>query len=278
MACFGGAGYYEDSEDSDPDAWFEREQEEKFDKVDEVQQHLPHGWAIREVVGSHRKPCSDCGHSSWFAGEFYVYDAAQPWGTDKYCLDCAEMKFVHGRDSEDSDDDEEDELLAEGDRAREIEPGMEALGYKLYDDFQLIRAVGLDPIVSAATSTFASLQARQAARMAAICCKGCSDSLASYYFCNKRDPKKDQYCSKCSDDGVTNIPDLTKLAAPALAPAPVAPRRPDPPTGGVAAARRPTPLTGDTSAPAPRVTRSQAASSSADASRSAIKKTRHTKK
>ena len=122
---------YYDSEDSDPDAWFEREQEEKFEKVDEVQRHLPSGWAIREVSGNHRKPCSDCGHSSWFPGEFYIYDAAQPWGTDKYCLDCAEMKFLYGGDSE-----EEDEELAEGDRAREIEPDMEELGLSRPDAFK----------------------------------------------------------------------------------------------------------------------------------------------
>ena len=69
------------------------EREETMGQVRRVQSLLPGNMAVREVAGNHRKPCSRCGKDSWYPGEWYVYDAAQPWGSDKFCLDCAEMEF-----------------------------------------------------------------------------------------------------------------------------------------------------------------------------------------
>ena len=66
---------------------------------------LPPNYAIRKVTGSHRKPCSECGTSDFYPGSYYIYDHVSPWGSDKYCLDCAEMHF--SRDFESDDDDGE---------------------------------------------------------------------------------------------------------------------------------------------------------------------------
>ena len=76
---------------------------------------LPSDFEVRPVRGSHRKACSECGHNSWFEGEYYVYNARQPFDTEKYCLDCAEDVFdaCHQDDVEDdessSDEDDEDD-------------------------------------------------------------------------------------------------------------------------------------------------------------------------
>ena len=73
--------------------------------VRSVQSRLPPNMSVKQVAGNHRKPCSECGKSDWFDGEWYIYDHVQPWGSDKYCLNCADMQF-NGQDSEDSDGEE----------------------------------------------------------------------------------------------------------------------------------------------------------------------------
>ena len=73
-------------------------------RTDEVGRKLPPNYQIREVSGNHRKPCSDCGKNDWFRGDYYVFDAFQPYGTDKYCLDCADNKEWGGSDDSDSED------------------------------------------------------------------------------------------------------------------------------------------------------------------------------
>ena len=72
---------------------------------------------MREVAGNHRKPCSRCGKNDWLPGEWYVYDAVQPWGSDKFCIDCAEIEF------DGASSDEEDEFEGEGESEEE---GMES--------------------------------------------------------------------------------------------------------------------------------------------------------
>ena len=73
--------------------------------------------AIRPVTGNHRKGCSDCGHESWTPGEYYIYDSAQPWGSDKYCLDCAYSKYCVSGDSSEDEFLSDDEADQEGEAA-----------------------------------------------------------------------------------------------------------------------------------------------------------------
>ena len=61
-------------------------------KAAQVRRKIPSTYEVRQVTGSHRKPCSDCGYSSWFHGDHYVYNSSNPWGTGKFCLDCAETR------------------------------------------------------------------------------------------------------------------------------------------------------------------------------------------
>eukprot|EP00548_Thalassiothrix_antarctica_P016781 CAMPEP_0194183010 /NCGR_PEP_ID=MMETSP0154-20130528/28797_1 /TAXON_ID=1049557 /ORGANISM="Thalassiothrix antarctica, Strain L6-D1" /LENGTH=152 /DNA_ID=CAMNT_0038899669 /DNA_START=23 /DNA_END=482 /DNA_ORIENTATION=- len=97
--------------------WLDPEEAEECDgwcyrchgsiKVNRIRAMIPSNFEIREVSGNHRKPCSNCGKRYWLKGDWYVCDAIQPWGTDKYCLDCAEHKNWGGSfDSADESDDQ----------------------------------------------------------------------------------------------------------------------------------------------------------------------------
>lgn len=77
-------------------------------RIYQLQARLPSNMSVRKVTGNHRKPCSDCGTCCFLPGDFYVYDSMQPWGTDKYCMDCAELKYDGGGSSEDEDEDEDE--------------------------------------------------------------------------------------------------------------------------------------------------------------------------
>ena len=61
-------------------------------RINRLRERLPPHISAREVTGNHRKPCSCCGKGDWFHGDWYIFNSVQPWGTDKYCLDCAENK------------------------------------------------------------------------------------------------------------------------------------------------------------------------------------------
>jgi hypothetical protein len=70
------------------------------------------GYCVQEVRGNHRKGCSECGYNRWEPGEYYVFDENQPRGTDKFCMNCAEMLFDVGGESEEeerSSEEDEDE-------------------------------------------------------------------------------------------------------------------------------------------------------------------------
>eukprot|EP00986_Skeletonema_menzelii_P007339 scaffold2854_cov140-Skeletonema_menzelii.AAC.15 len=75
-------------------------------KAARVRRKIPSTYEVRQVTGSHRKPCSDCGFKSWLHGEYYVFNSSNPWGTGKFCLDCAE-----NRDWGDELEDDEDEMI-----------------------------------------------------------------------------------------------------------------------------------------------------------------------
>lgn len=64
---------------------------------------LPSNYEAKEVSGNHRKPCSDCGKCNWELGDWYVYDKVNPWGTDKFCLECAESRDWEEEDGEDDE-------------------------------------------------------------------------------------------------------------------------------------------------------------------------------
>jgi len=92
-----------------------------------VQRNLPGNFRVQEVAGNHRKPCTDCGNSYWEMGDYYVTDVHQPWGADKLCLDCAEMRNWSGTDEDDEDilDEEEDEYMMQ-DRETTAAPAVAA--------------------------------------------------------------------------------------------------------------------------------------------------------
>mmetsp|Transcript_15411 Transcript_15411/g.17263 ORF Transcript_15411/g.17263 Transcript_15411/m.17263 type:complete len:167 (+) Transcript_15411:83-583(+) len=73
-------------------------------KVDRIRGKLPNNFTIQKVSGTHRKPCSECGSNEWDVGDWYVVDCIQPWGTDKYCLDCADSKNWGGSSNDDDND------------------------------------------------------------------------------------------------------------------------------------------------------------------------------
>ena len=53
---------------------------------------LPSNYEVREVRGSHGRPCSDCGKCNWVPGDLFVCDNVNHRGTDKYCLECAQCR------------------------------------------------------------------------------------------------------------------------------------------------------------------------------------------
>ena len=65
---------------------------------------------------------------------------------------------------------------------------MEELFHKLYDEYGLLNAVGVNPVVSAATSNFGAVQA---ARAAAICCEGCRGELRSLLVLQRAGPQEE---------------------------------------------------------------------------------------
>ena len=95
------------SDYDDCDDYCDEELNELYEQLASVRYlAMMRGFAVRDVRGAHRKPCSECGKKDWWPGEYYVYDAANPWGTDKYCLDCAEWKLAENIEVE------EERLLA----------------------------------------------------------------------------------------------------------------------------------------------------------------------
>jgi hypothetical protein len=103
---FGGRGGFFDDDDYSDDGSDRPFGDDDRARASRLSRMLPQNYAIRAVTGNHRKPCSECGTSDFYPGSFYVYDHIQPWGSDKYCLDCAEMQFGGGGFS--GEDDEED--------------------------------------------------------------------------------------------------------------------------------------------------------------------------
>ena len=101
---YGGNAFDDDFLDSDEDDFGDDRS-----RAAALAPKLPPNFAIREVSGNHRKPCSECGTSDFYPGSFYIYDAVSPWGTDKFCLDCAEMRFDSFSGASDDDEDDEDE-------------------------------------------------------------------------------------------------------------------------------------------------------------------------
>ena len=207
---------YDSDEESDPDAAYEREQEEKLDTVHGIAMHLPPGWDIREVAGNHRKPCSDCGSNEWFPGDYYVYDASHPWGTEKYCMDCANARFVDGIGGS-SDEEEEDGEAAEEERAHEIADEMSERGFAMYSGVELMSKLGVMPnnLEMLGMRPPPGVDNPRPAALRCECCSVTHISFARYWFCNKDDPMKNQYCSNCAYDSTDDIPDLTKDSPPA---------------------------------------------------------------
>lgn len=79
-----------------------------------------------EVRGNHTKPCSACGKDDWEVGEYYVSYPSDPWGMDKYCVDCAEAHVGYDSSEDEFPDEESDERSEEDEepeeRSREERP------------------------------------------------------------------------------------------------------------------------------------------------------------
>eukprot|EP00984_Skeletonema_dohrnii_P018648 scaffold8749_cov115-Skeletonema_dohrnii-CCMP3373.AAC.3 len=75
-------------------------------KVRRVCSKIPSNYEVRKVVGNHRKGCSDCGKNDWMIGDYYVHDHVQPWGAQKFCLDCADDRDWNNNSDDDDDEDE----------------------------------------------------------------------------------------------------------------------------------------------------------------------------
>jgi len=64
---------------------------------------------LQEVRASHRKPCTMCNSCTWGLGDYYIYDASQPFGTDKICMQCADA-WLDEQEAEDEEFDSEDDF------------------------------------------------------------------------------------------------------------------------------------------------------------------------
>jgi len=56
---------------------------------------MPANWVRKKVRGTHRKPCSECGHEfdNSFGTEYYFVDMTNgPWGAEKLCSSCMSMR------------------------------------------------------------------------------------------------------------------------------------------------------------------------------------------
>ena len=85
--------------------WSEEDEDGALEnQVTAVRDRLPWSYRLAEVRGNHRKGCSECGYDAWLPGEYYVFNHIKPWGTNKYCLNCAET-------AEFSDDDDDDPVM-----------------------------------------------------------------------------------------------------------------------------------------------------------------------
>ena len=63
---------------------------------------------LAEVRATHRKPCTMCNRNSFDFGDHYIYDASQPFGTDKICMDCADLWLDEQEDGDEDEDEDED--------------------------------------------------------------------------------------------------------------------------------------------------------------------------
>ena len=70
---------------------------------------------LAEVRATHRKPCTMCNRNSFDFGDHYIYDASQPFGTDKICMDCADVWLDEQEDAADEDEDEDEAGDEDGD-------------------------------------------------------------------------------------------------------------------------------------------------------------------
>ena len=148
--------YVSQEDESDFDS--EEFEDETSARMREVEEALPVNMALLEVVGADSTPCSDCGKSSWGYGEYYVYDAQQPRGSDKFCLDCAHMKYCQ------IDEDEDELAEEEEDAAIEIEDELVEKGYIMVADVDLLDCTSARPS-----------------------CSVCKSKWERFWFCNARD-------------------------------------------------------------------------------------------
>lgn len=51
------------------------------------------GYQSFTVKGRHKRPCSVCEKKDWVKNEKYVYRYPYEEGAEKYCFDCAMVKF-----------------------------------------------------------------------------------------------------------------------------------------------------------------------------------------
>ena len=99
---------YVDDDIDDYDDYDDDDDDDVRRRVDRLRFKLPSNYEVREVSGSHRKPCSGFGMNNFYLGSYYVFDCVNPWKTDKFCLQCAEMHFG-GNNNDDDDEYREDE-------------------------------------------------------------------------------------------------------------------------------------------------------------------------
>jgi len=188
--------YVSQEDESDFDS--EEFEDETSARVREVEEALPGNMAVREVVGAHTTPCSDCGKSSWGYGEYYVYDAQQPWGSDKFCLDCAHMKYCQISENEAELAEEEE------DAATEIEDELVEKGYTMVSDVDLLHCTSdrcvreLQALVAPKPPAPKPPQGVLVCGQAGLvinklsfdnrpCCSVCKSKWERFWFCNAKD-------------------------------------------------------------------------------------------
>lgn len=76
-------------------------------RIFRLREKLPACMKVQQVMGDHRKPCSECGKQEWLRGDWYVFNSEKPVGTRKFCLDCAEDVEWDSDDEEDGTDDDD---------------------------------------------------------------------------------------------------------------------------------------------------------------------------
>jgi hypothetical protein len=78
--------------------------QDPMNRIRKLITQLPPDIEIAQVLGAHQKRCSECAKGDWAIGDWYVSNKKNPYGTSKYCLECAENEYQSESEESSGDD------------------------------------------------------------------------------------------------------------------------------------------------------------------------------